>query len=84
MGGLTLLSGPAAQGFLNGLRAAVTSVFAYVLIGNYIGIGALAYEFWLQPELDAAVDRAGVGRARAGDPDLDAEHRDAARGGRWR
>src|SRR5437868_8576416 len=35
----------AAQGFLNGLRAAVTSVFAYVLIGNYIGIGALAYEF---------------------------------------
>jgi len=31
--------------FRNGLAAAGRSVFAYVLIGNYIGIGALAYEF---------------------------------------
>lgn len=31
--------------FLNGYTAAWRSIFAYVLIGNYIGIGALAYEF---------------------------------------
>jgi hypothetical protein len=31
--------------FRNGLAAAGRSVFAYVLIGNYVGIGALAYEF---------------------------------------
>ena len=31
--------------FLNGYTAAWRSVFAYVLIGTYIGIGALAYEF---------------------------------------
>lgn len=31
--------------FLNGYLAAWRSVFAYVLIGNYVGIGALSYEF---------------------------------------
>jgi predicted branched-subunit amino acid permease len=32
-------------GFLDGFRAAWTSVFAYVLLGNYLGIGALSHEF---------------------------------------
>ena len=36
---------PTRAAFLNGFVAAWRSVFAYVLIGNYIGIGALAYEF---------------------------------------
>jgi predicted branched-subunit amino acid permease len=31
--------------FLNGFGTAWRSVFAYVLVGNYIGIGALSYEF---------------------------------------
>jgi predicted branched-subunit amino acid permease len=31
--------------YLAGIRAAVTSVFFYVLIGTYIGIGALAHDF---------------------------------------
>jgi predicted branched-subunit amino acid permease len=31
--------------FLGGFRAAWLSVFAYVLFGTYIGIGALAYDF---------------------------------------
>ena len=31
--------------FLNGFIAAWRSVFSYVLVGNYIGISALAYEF---------------------------------------
>ena len=31
--------------FFNGFIAAWRSVFSYVLVGNYIGIGALAYEF---------------------------------------
>jgi predicted branched-subunit amino acid permease len=31
--------------FFNGYTAALRSVFFYVLVGNYIGIGALAYEF---------------------------------------
>ena len=35
----------AIQVFLDGLIAAVRSVFFYVLVGNYIGIGALAHEF---------------------------------------
>src|SRR5437764_6283809 len=30
---------------LGGIRAAWTSVFVYVLIGTYVGIGALAHEF---------------------------------------
>jgi predicted branched-subunit amino acid permease len=40
----------AFQVFLDGVLAAVRSVFFYVLIGNYIGMGALAHEvgftFW--------------------------------------
>jgi predicted branched-subunit amino acid permease len=40
----------AFQVFLDGLMAAARSVFFYVLIGNYIGMGALAHEvgftFW--------------------------------------
>lgn len=35
----------ATGSFLAGVYAAWTSVFAYVLLGNYVGIGALAYEF---------------------------------------
>lgn len=31
--------------FLDGLRAALRSVFFYVLLGNYLGIGALSHEF---------------------------------------
>ena len=34
----------AFQVFLDGLMAAVRSVFFYVLLGNYIGMGALAHE----------------------------------------
>ena len=36
---------PPLQPFLDGFRTALHSVFFYVLIGNYLGIGALAYEF---------------------------------------
>src|SRR5204863_156972 len=40
----------AFQVFLDGIVAAVRSVFFYVLIGNYVGMGALAHEvgfsFW--------------------------------------
>jgi predicted branched-subunit amino acid permease len=40
----------AFQVFLDGIGAAVRSVFFYVLIGNYVGMGALAHEvgfsFW--------------------------------------
>jgi predicted branched-subunit amino acid permease len=35
----------AMQAFREGVTAAWTSVFVLVLLGNYIGIGALAYEF---------------------------------------
>src|SRR6266852_1528045 len=38
------------QVFLDGIAAAVRSVFFYVLLGNYVGLGALAHEvgfrFW--------------------------------------
>ena len=34
-----------ADAYLGGLRQAAVSVFAYVLFGTYIGIGALAYDF---------------------------------------
>jgi predicted branched-subunit amino acid permease len=36
---------PTATAFLRGIKAAWRSVFAYVLIGTYVGIGALAHEF---------------------------------------
>lgn len=36
---------PARTALFDGLAAALRSVFFYVLVGNYIGIGALAYEF---------------------------------------
>lgn len=40
----------AVQVFLDGVSAAVRSVFFYVLVGNYLGLGALAHEvgfsFW--------------------------------------
>ncbi len=35
----------AVRDFLDGMRAAATSVFGYVLIGTYIGVGALAHDF---------------------------------------
>ncbi len=39
----------ARASFLNGVRAAWGSLFALVLLGNYIGIGALAFEFGFSP-----------------------------------
>lgn len=39
----------ARTSFLRGLRAAWGSLFALVLLGNYIGIGALAFEFGFSP-----------------------------------
>ncbi|MPZ56716.1 MAG: branched-chain amino acid ABC transporter permease [Rhizobiales bacterium] len=36
---------PATRAFLSGIMAAWTSVFALVLAGSYVGIGALAHEF---------------------------------------
>src|SRR5689334_25083200 len=38
-------SNSASAAFVRGLRAAWRSVFAYVLFGTYIGIGALAHDF---------------------------------------
>jgi predicted branched-subunit amino acid permease len=35
--------------FLAGLRAALTSILFYVLLGNYSGIGALGYQFGFSP-----------------------------------
>ena len=40
---------PASAAFLRGLRTAWGSIFALVLLGNYIGIGALAFEFGFSP-----------------------------------
>jgi AzlC protein len=37
--------GASRGAFLNGFGTAWRSVFAYVLVGNYVGISALAYEF---------------------------------------
>jgi len=34
-----------AASFLAGVKAAWTSIFAYVLLGTYVGIGALAHDF---------------------------------------
>ena len=39
------MSSPSTTAFLDGLRASFTSVFALVLIGTYVGIGALAHDF---------------------------------------
>ena len=39
----------AAQAFRDGLRAALRSIFFYVLLGHYSGIGALSYEFGFDP-----------------------------------
>jgi predicted branched-subunit amino acid permease len=36
---------PTTLVFFDGLRAALRSVFFYVLLGNYLGIGALSHEF---------------------------------------
>jgi predicted branched-subunit amino acid permease len=36
---------PPAVAFVDGLRAALGSIFFYVLLGHYSGIGALAHEF---------------------------------------
>ncbi len=43
--GETIQPRSATQAFRDGVVAAWTSVFALVLLGNYVGIGALAYEF---------------------------------------
>lgn len=37
-------NGPEAS-FRGGLKSALTSVFAYVLFGTYVGLGALALDF---------------------------------------
>ena len=52
----------ASGAFVHGLRAALNSVFVYVLIGTYIGYGALTHDlgfslFWA--ELSTAVMWAG-------------------------
>jgi predicted branched-subunit amino acid permease len=39
----------ARAAFVRGLRAAWGSLFALVMLGNYIGIGALAFEFGFSP-----------------------------------
>ncbi len=39
----------ASHAFLAGLRASLTSIFFYVVLGNYIGIGALSYQFGFSP-----------------------------------
>lgn len=39
----------AAAAFRGGLRAALGSIFFYVLLGNYSGIGALSHEFGFDP-----------------------------------
>jgi predicted branched-subunit amino acid permease len=36
---------PSHRVFLDGYSAAIRSVFFYVLVGNYIGLGALSFEF---------------------------------------
>src|SRR5262245_49781756 len=43
------LSGSAASAFLRGLGAALTSVFAFVVFGTYVGIGALAHDLGFSP-----------------------------------
>jgi predicted branched-subunit amino acid permease len=40
---------PPAVAFVDGLRAALGSIFFYVLLGHYSGIGALAHEFGFTP-----------------------------------
>ena len=35
--------------FSTGCEAALASILFYVLLGNYIGIGALSYEFGFSP-----------------------------------
>ena len=58
----------AFQVFLDGIVAAVRSVFFYVLVGNYVGIGALAHEvgfsFWWMA-LSHAADLGGAGPGRS-------------------
>ena len=39
----------ALQAFRDGLRAALGSIFFYVVLGNFSGIGALAYQFGFDP-----------------------------------
>jgi predicted branched-subunit amino acid permease len=40
---------PATPAFLDGLRAAATSVLSLVLFGTYVGIGALAHDYGFSP-----------------------------------
>jgi predicted branched-subunit amino acid permease len=43
------ISLPHGSGFLGGVRASLTSVFALVLVGSYLSIGALAHDFGFPP-----------------------------------
>ena len=70
--------------FFAGWRAAWTSVFVLVLIGTYRGGRRAGARIWLQPRLGAALDRADLGRSRAGDPALGAGRRRHAVRGRAR
>jgi predicted branched-subunit amino acid permease len=36
---------PAAPAFIDGMRAAATSALSLVLVGTYVGIGALAHDY---------------------------------------
>ena len=58
--------------FRDGVRASATSVFGLVLVGTYVGIGALAHDYGFSVALGDALDLAGLGRPGAGDPDLGA------------
>ncbi len=70
------------QVFLDGIVAAIRSVFFYVLVGTYIGLGALAHEVGFQLLVDGIVHDADLGGAGAGHPGVDAEHGRAL--ARWR
>jgi predicted branched-subunit amino acid permease len=43
------ISLPRGSGFLGGVRAGLTSVFALVLVGSYLSIGALAHDLGFPP-----------------------------------
>ena len=76
MAALRLSFSSNASAYLGGIRAAWSSVFAYVLFGTYIGIGALAHDFgfswmgvastllvWAGPAQVILISTLGGGRA---------------------
>src|SRR5262249_27281250 len=61
----------AVSAFGAGFRAAWLSVLAYVVIGTYVGIGALTHDFGF----GRGLHRAGMGGTGAGDPGVGARRR---------